>query len=120
MILFGITFVMLNLRYTIFINHYKTEIMKLNEVLLKGISFNEILRQFGVDRSSFTIKDEDLLLAKQDIAHGEILKEKIFIQGKSDNAVINFFGTLHYNLLNQLAVFELDYVEKNALAATAA
>ena len=95
--------------------------MKLTEVLLKGLSFNEILRQFGVDRSSFTIQDEELLLSKQDLRKGEILKEKIFIQGKSDNGpIINFFGTLHYNLLNQLAVFELDYVEKNVNATAAA
>ncbi len=88
--------------------------MKLKELLLNGISFNEILKQFSIDHSDIIIKDEEAILADNKFLNKEILKEKICIQGKkSTNEIINFFGTLHYNLINQLAVFELDFVEKN-------
>ncbi|WP_207425206.1 hypothetical protein [Pedobacter sp. SYSU D00535] len=86
--------------------------MKLKEFLLKGFSFNEILRQFSIDQSDFTIQDEELILSRKDLSEKEILKERVMIQGKSTNGIINFFGTLHCNFLNQLAVFELDSVEE--------
>ncbi len=92
--------------------------MNLKEVLLSGWSFNEILNKFSIDRSNFTIRDENVILSKRDSAKGEIFREKILIEGKSNGgSFLNFFGTLHYNLLSQLAVFELDYVEKDALQA---
>lgn len=86
--------------------------MKLKELLLNGFSFNEILRQFSIEKTDFTIQDEDLILSREDIANKEVLKERVLIQGKNSNGIINFFGTLHCNFLNQLAVFELDSVEK--------
>ena len=91
--------------------------MKLNELLLNGFSFNEILRQFSIEKSDFTIQDEDLILSRNDIAKKEVLKERVLIQGKSSKSgIINFFGTLHCNFLNQLAVFELDSVEQQNTA----
>ncbi len=86
--------------------------MKLKEFLLNACSFNEILKQFSIEKSDFTIQDEDLILSRKDLADKEILKERVLIQGKTTNGIVNFFGTLHCNLLNQLAVFELDSVEQ--------
>ena len=91
--------------------------MKLKDLLLNTLSFKEILKQFGIDNSNIVIENEELLLSSSELAKKEIVKEYISIQGKSKNEVVNFFGTLHYNLLNQLAVFEPEYVEKNALNA---
>ena len=90
--------------------------MKLTELLLNGFSFKEILKQFSVDQSEIKIQDEELILSRKDLSNMEILKERILIQGKNTSGVVNLFGTLHYNLLNQLAVFELDSVERKAIA----
>lgn len=93
--------------------------MKLKELLLNGFSFNEILRQFSIEKSDFVIQDEDLILSRKDLESKEVLKERVLIQGKSNNGIINFFGTLHCNFLNQLAVFELDSVEQQQSPAAA-
>ena len=91
--------------------------MNLKTLLLNGFSFNQILKQFSVDQSEITIQDEELIFSRKDLNNVEILKERILIQGKNTSQeMINFFGTLHYNLLNQLAVFELDSVERKAVA----
>ncbi|MGV8878801.1 MAG: hypothetical protein ACOH2A_07195 [Sphingobacteriaceae bacterium] len=86
--------------------------MKLRDLLLQGVSFNEILKQFSISQSDFMVKDEEVILSKKNLFDHEILKERLFIQGKSDQGLVsNFFGTLHYNLINSLSVFELDFVE---------
>jgi hypothetical protein len=90
--------------------------MKLTELLLNGFSFKEILKQFSMDQSEIKIQDEDLILSRKDLSNIEILKERILIQGKDTSGIVNLFGTLHYNLLNQLAVFELDSVERKVVA----
>lgn len=90
--------------------------MKLKEVLLNGLSFKEILKQFSINQ--FTIKDEETILSNSELSKKEIVKEKILIEGKSENGpLVNLFGTLHYNIINQLAVFELDFAEKTNLQA---
>jgi len=86
--------------------------MKLTELLLNGFSFKEILRQLSLDQSDIKIQDEELILSRKDLKDVEILKEHILIQGKSAKGIVNLLGTLHYNILNQLAVFELDSVER--------
>jgi hypothetical protein len=87
--------------------------MDLKDVLLKGLSFNAILNQFSIDEKDVKIYDEELVLARKDSTRGDIFKERILIEGKASNGpIFNFFGTLHYNLLSQLAVFEIDQVEK--------
>lgn len=91
--------------------------MSIKELLLNGRSFNEILRQFAIDKADFTIKDEEALFSPKDFLTKEILKERIFIQGKTKDEIVNFFGTLHCNLLSKLAVFELDGVERKANVA---
>jgi hypothetical protein len=90
--------------------------MKLTDLLLNGFSFQEILKQFSMDQSEIKIQDEDVILARKDLSNIEILKEHILIQGKNTSGIVNLFGTLHYNLLNQLAVFELESVERKAIA----
>lgn len=87
--------------------------MKLKELLLNGLSFNEILRQFSVDHTDIVIRDEEVIFSQEDSKKKEFLKEKVCIQGKSSDEIINLFGTLHCNFFNQLAVFELDFVERN-------
>lgn len=90
--------------------------MSLRELLLKGRSFNEILKQFAIDQADFTIRDEDAIMSSTKLFKKDFLRERIFIQGKSKNEIVNFFGTLHCNLMDNLAVFELDGVERTAAA----
>lgn len=87
--------------------------MDFKQLLLNGLSFKEILRQFSINNEDVVIKDEQLILSEQELHKKDILKERICIQGKSSTGIINFFGTLHCNLINQLAVFEPDFIEKN-------
>ncbi len=91
--------------------------MKLKDLLLNTLSFKEILNQFSIDKSDIVIENEELLLSTSQLTRKEIVKEHICIQGKSKNSVVNFFGTLHYNLLSGLAVFEPEFVETNNLTA---
>ena len=88
--------------------------MSLRELLLKGRSFNEILKQFAIDQADFTIKDEETIMSNIELFKKQFLRERIFIEGKSKNEIVNFFGTLHCNLLDNLAVFEVDGVERTA------
>lgn len=90
--------------------------MSLRELLLKGRSFNEILKQFAIDQADFTIKDEETIMSNIELFKKQFLRERIFIEGKSKNEIVNFFGTLHCNLLDNLAVFEVDGVERTAAA----
>jgi len=41
-----------------------------------------------------------------------VLKESVCIEGKNDEGIFNFFGTLHFNTLDKLAVFEMQGFEK--------
>ena len=86
--------------------------MNIKELLLKGQSFCELLKQFSIEASDVNIQDAEMIFNDQDLAHKEIVKENIFIQGKNADGIINFFGTLHYNLLNKLAVFEMQDFEQ--------
>lgn len=86
--------------------------MNIKELLLNGKSFLELLKQFSIDASDVRIQDEDMILADQFSKHQEVVKESICIEGKNKDGIINFFGTLHYNLLNKLAVFEMQGFEQ--------
>lgn len=86
--------------------------MNIKELLLNGNSFAELLKQFAIDQNDVRIQDEDVVLSEQNIQHREILKESICIEGRNKDGIINFFGTLHYNLLNKLAVFEMQGFEQ--------
>jgi len=86
--------------------------MNIKELLLNGQSFSELLKQFSIEAADVKIQDEDIILADQNLAHKEIVKESICIEGKNKDGIVNFFGTLHYNLLNKLAVFEMQGFEQ--------
>jgi hypothetical protein len=87
--------------------------MNIKELLLNGQSFSDLLKQFSIDASDVKIQDEDVILNDQNLEHREIVKESICIEGKDkEGGIINFFGTLHYNLLNKLAVFEMQGFEQ--------
>ncbi len=88
--------------------------MKLKDLLLSRPSFADLLKQFSMNAEDIKIQDEEIILADRDLQHQEILKENIFIEGKTKEGVVNFFGTLHYNLLSQLAVFEMQGYERVA------
>nr|WP_121271263.1 hypothetical protein [Pedobacter schmidteae] len=86
--------------------------MNIKELLLKGKSFAELLKQFSIDAADVRIQDEDMILSDQYLKHQEVVKESICIEGKNKDGIVNFFGTLHYNLLNKLAVFEMQGFEQ--------
>lgn len=86
--------------------------MNIKELLLNGQSFSALLKQFSVEAEDVKIQDEDVILNDHNLEHKEIVKESICIEGKNKEGIINFFGTLHYNLLNKLAVFEMQGFEK--------
>ncbi|MDR6784759.1 hypothetical protein ABIE26_003405 [Pedobacter africanus] len=88
--------------------------MNIKELLLNGKSFLELLKQFSIDASDVRIQDEDMILSQQESSRQEVMKESICIEGKNKDGIINFFGTLHYNLLNKLAVFEMQGFEQVA------
>ncbi|WP_442588543.1 hypothetical protein ACSBL2_21110 [Pedobacter sp. AW31-3R] len=88
--------------------------MNVKELLLNGNSFLTLLKQYAVDIADVKIKDEELIV-DQFLQHPQVSKESICIEGKNKDGNINFFGTLHYNLLNKLAVFEVQGFEQTAV-----
>ncbi len=88
--------------------------MTVKELLLNGNSFLMLLKQYAVDVADVKIKDEELIV-DQFSQHPEVSKESICIEGKNKDGYINFFGTLHYNLFNKLAVFEMQDYEQTPL-----
>jgi hypothetical protein len=89
--------------------------MNIKELLLNGQSFLALLKEFAIEAKDIVIQDENVILADQNLAQREILKETICIEGKNETGIFNFFGTLHCNLLNKLAVFELQGFERTNL-----
>jgi hypothetical protein len=90
--------------------------MNIKELLLNGQSFLALLKEFAIEAKDVIIQDENVLLNVQNLAHQEILKETICIEGKGPNGVFNFFGVLHFNILNKLAVFEMQGFEQVGLS----
>ncbi|PWS31605.1 hypothetical protein [Pedobacter paludis] len=86
--------------------------MNLKELLLKGQNFISLLNQFRIDAKDLIIKDEEMIFNNQNNKNTEVVKESVWIEGKSNDGLVNLFGTLHYNLLNKLAVFEMQGYEK--------
>ncbi|MCD0488460.1 hypothetical protein LPB86_09475 [Pedobacter sp. MC2016-14] len=88
--------------------------MKIKELLLTRQNFAELLKQFSMDAEDIRITDEDVILSDSYAQHKNIVKESICIEGKNKDGIVNFFGTLHYNLMDQLAVFEMQGFERVA------
>jgi len=86
--------------------------MNLKELLLKGQNFIALLNQFRIDVNDLIIKDEETLFNDKPSRNTEVVKESVWIEGKNNDGMVNLFGTLHYNLLNKLAVFEMQGYEK--------
>jgi len=86
--------------------------MNIKELLLNGQSFLALLKEFAIEAKDIIIQDENLIMADQNLAHREIVKETICIEAKNKDGVFNFFGTLHCNILNKLAVFEMQGFER--------
>ncbi len=86
--------------------------MNIKELLLNGQSFLALLKEFAIEAKDVNIQDESVLLNDPNLAQREILKESICIEGKGKNGVFNFFGILHFNMLNKLAVFEMQGFEQ--------
>ncbi|MFC4144054.1 hypothetical protein [Pedobacter mendelii] len=86
--------------------------MNLKELLLKGHNFIALLNQFRIDANDLIIKDEEVIFNVKLNSNIEVMKESICLEGKSSDDLINLFGTLHYNLLNKLAVLEMQSYEK--------
>ena len=86
--------------------------MTIKESLLNGNSFIQLMKEFAVNAENIKIQDEEILFKVFPFYQREVLKENICIEGRNEQGVINFFGTLHYNLLNKLAVFEMQGFEK--------
>ncbi|KQS36032.1 hypothetical protein [Pedobacter sp. Leaf194] len=86
--------------------------MNLKELLLKGQNFVALLNQFRIDVNELIIKDEETLFNDKPVKNMEVVKESVWIEGKNNDGLVNLFGTLHYNLLNKLAVFEMQDYEK--------
>lgn len=87
--------------------------MNIKELLLNGNSFLLLMKQYAIDIADIKIRDEDVL-TDHFYKHPQLFKESICIEGKNKDGIINFFGTLHYNLLNKLAVFEMQGFEQTA------
>lgn len=86
--------------------------MEIKDLLLNGNSFSMLLSQFSMKADDIKIQDEDLILLGFKENQQETLKETICIEGKNKEGIVNFFGTLHFNLPNQLAVFEMHGYER--------
>lgn len=87
--------------------------MNIKELLLNGNSFLLLMKEYAIDIADIKIKDEEVL-ADQFSKHPQVTKESICIEGRNKDGIINFFGTLHYNLLNKLAVFEMQGFDRTA------
>lgn len=86
--------------------------MEIKDLLLNGQSFLALLKEFAIEAKDIIIRDENVLLADQNLVQREVGKETICIEGKNEKGIFNFFGTLHYNLLDKLAVFEMQGFEQ--------
>ncbi|RZK77828.1 MAG: hypothetical protein EOO85_07835 [Pedobacter sp.] len=86
--------------------------MNIKEQLLNGQSFIEMLKQFSIADNDFKIQDEEMILNASETVATETLKESICIEGLNKDGFINLFGTLHFNTLSKLAVFEMQGFEQ--------
>lgn len=86
--------------------------MNIKELLLNGKAFLALLNDFAIEAKNVIIQDEEMLFSGAKNPKNSILKESVCIEGKNDEGIFNFFGTLHFNLLDKLAVFEMQGFEK--------
>lgn len=86
--------------------------MNIKELLLNGKAFLTILNDFAIEAKNVIIQDEEMIFSGAKNPKNPIFKESVCIEGKNDEGIFTFFGTLHCNLLDKLAVFEMQGFEK--------
>ncbi|MGV3546425.1 MAG: hypothetical protein ACO1N4_05135 [Pedobacter sp.] len=86
--------------------------MNIKELLLNGKAFLALLNDFAIDAKNVIIENEEMLFSGTKNPKNSVLKETVCIEGKNDDGIFNFFGTLHFNWLDKLAVFEMQGFEK--------
>jgi len=86
--------------------------MNIKELLLNGKAFLALLNDFAIEAKNVIIQDEEMLFSSKLNPKNSVLKESVCIEGKNDEGIFNFFGTLHFNTLDKLAVFEMQGFEK--------
>lgn len=86
--------------------------MNIKELLLNGKAFLALLNDFAIEAKNVIIQDEEMLFSGASKSTSGVMKETVCIEGKNDDGIFNFFGTLHFNLLDKLAVFEMQGFEK--------
>lgn len=86
--------------------------MNIKELLLNGKAFLALLNDFAIDAKNVIIENEEMLFSGAKNPKNSVLKETVCIEGKNDDGIFNFFGTLHFNWLDKLAVFEMQGFEK--------
>lgn len=86
--------------------------MEIKKLLLNCKSFLALLKEFAIEAKDVVVKDESLIIIDQNLAQRDLIKETICIEAKNKNGVFNFFGILHCNFLNNLAVFEMQGFEQ--------
>ncbi|MFN0257846.1 hypothetical protein [Pedobacter ureilyticus] len=86
--------------------------MNIKELLLNGKAFLALLNDFAIEAKNVIIQDEEMLFSSKRNPKNSVLKESVCIEGKNDEGIFNFFGTLHFNSLDKLAVFEMQGFEK--------
>ena len=86
--------------------------MNIKELLLNGKAFLALLNDFAIEAKNVIIQDEAMLFSSKRNPKNNVLKESVCIEGKNEEGIFNFFGTLHFNSLDKLAVFEMQGFEK--------
>jgi len=86
--------------------------MNIKELLLNGKAFLALLNDFAIEAKNVIIQDEAMLFSGARNPKNAVLKESVCIEGKNENGIFNFFGTLHFNSSDKLAVFEMQGFEK--------
>ena len=86
--------------------------MNIKELLLNGKAFLALLNDFAIEAKNVIIQDEEMLFSSKRNPKNSVLKESVCIEGKNEEGIFNFFGTLHFNSLDKLAVFEMQGFEK--------
>lgn len=86
--------------------------MNIKELLLNGKAFLALLNDFAIDAKNVIIENEEMLFSGAKNPKNSVLKETVCIEGKNDDGIFNFFGTVHFNWLDKLAVFEMQGFEK--------
>lgn len=90
--------------------------MPLKELLLKSSSFIELLKQYSIGPADFEVKDENLILSEKKQSHQDVFKDQILIEGRNKEGNVTLIGTLYYNSVKNIAVFDLESAEKGKMA----